>query len=63
MPVMDGYELIEHLIQLSPDIPIVVVTSANPYEVEHKLLALGARVFLPKPVDPTELISTIRTLM
>lgn len=63
MPIMDGYELIEHLVELSLHIPIAVVASAVPNEVERRLFALGARVFLPKPVDPDDLISAIRSLM
>lgn len=42
-------------------IPCVVTSAMSASEVEHRVLALGARKFIPKPFFPAELVSEIRT--
>jgi putative two-component system response regulator len=55
MPVMDGYETLEHIKRSFDwrDIPVIVVT-AGKSEV-NRTLSLGANDFLTKPYNPEEL--------
>lgn len=59
----EGFGFIAALHNLGSDrcIPCVVTSSMAASEVEHRVLALGARKFIPKPFFPAELVSEIRT--
>ena len=66
MPEMDGYALLRHLRQLSGEqggkIPAIALT-AYAGEVDQKqALQVGFQRHLPKPIDPEELVKTIRIL-
>ncbi len=55
MPVMNGYETLEHIKSNDRlrDIPVIVLTSEK--SKVHKTLAMGADDFMSKPYDPEEL--------
>jgi CheY-like chemotaxis protein len=63
MPQMDGYELLEHVRQLSPeeggDAPVIALTGRSDAEERRKALEAGFALFLTKPVDPEELVHEI----
>ncbi len=65
MPGMDGFEVASKLRanKQTKDIPIVMVTALG--EVRHRVKALesGADDFLTKPVDKTELLTRVKTLV
>lgn len=65
MPVMDGFELLQHLrknIQLS-QIP-VIVSSASVFEIDqYKSINAGANAFLPKPVQVEMLLDLLKTYL
>ena len=65
MPGMDGFEVASKLRanERTKDIPIVMVTALG--EVKHRVKALesGADDFLTKPVDKTELLTRVKTLV
>ncbi|MFC2041100.1 PleD family two-component system response regulator [Chloroflexota bacterium] len=65
MPKMDGFEVASKLRanKQTRDIPIVMVTALG--EVKHRVKALesGADDFLTKPVDETELLTRVKTLV
>ncbi|MGI0495153.1 CHASE2 domain-containing protein [Alkalinema pantanalense CENA528] len=65
MPMMDGFELIVHL-QKTPQtssIPIVV-SSASVFDTDRqRSLEVGAKTFLPKPVQMEDLLNTLKTLI
>lgn len=64
MPVLDGFSLLErmkcdpHLAQ----VPVVVI-SAGGADARARALELGADVYLQKPVQFADVISTVRTLL
>ncbi|GAX37799.1 integral membrane sensor hybrid histidine kinase [Nodularia sp. NIES-3585] len=61
MPVMDGYEMVKNLRQLSlfKNIPIFV-SSASVFESDkHQSLEIGANEFLPKPVQVDTLLQAL----
>jgi CheY-like chemotaxis protein len=65
MPGEDGYSLISKLRQTengNGHIPAVALTSYVRIEERTRALAAGFNMFVPKPVQPNELISAIATL-
>ena len=66
MPYMDGFEIIErlkHLIPAGSYVPVLVLTADITAETKQKALALGAKDFLTKPFDPTEVLLRIKNLL
>ncbi len=65
MPPPDGFAVME---QLEPWIegrwfPILVLTADVTPELKHRALASGARDFLTKPLDHTEVLLRVRNLL
>jgi signal transduction histidine kinase len=66
MPYLDGFEVMQHLAPHMPDdgfVPIVVLTADVTVAAKQRALAGGARDFLTKPFDQTELLLRIRNLL
>jgi len=42
------------------DMPVIVISVADPEKYQARCLAAGARAFLHKPLDPRELLDTVR---
>ena len=59
MPEMNGLEFIRHLRELSPEIPVILLTGATPPEVVAGLRAANV-LCLRKPVGLVELAAAIR---
>lgn len=59
MPGTDGLELLEHLHQVRPDIPIVVMTAHTDLDSALSAYSGGAFEYLPKPFDLDETLLTI----
>ncbi|HXG67443.1 MAG TPA: PAS domain S-box protein [Blastocatellia bacterium] len=66
MPEEDGYALIRKVRSLDPqeggDVPAVALTAHVRIEDRARALSAGYEMFVPKPVDVTELLSAIATL-
>jgi CheY-like chemotaxis protein len=66
MPDEDGYMLIERIRKLPPEeggrIPAVALTALERPSEQIKALASGFAMYLPKPVEPEELIMVIVNL-
>lgn len=60
MPVMDGFQLLLHMINEFPDIPIIVMTAFCTPEIERRVKDLDAFDLLEKPIDLQVLASKIR---
>ena len=66
MPDVDGFELMERLsdrIAAAGYLPILVITGNSAPEVRQRALAHGARDFVAKPFDFTEVLLRIRNLL
>ena len=66
MPRMDGYELMKALEDVIPSnsyVPIVIITADSSIEARQRALSLGAKDFLIKPLDPTEMVLRIANLL
>jgi len=63
MPVEDGYSLINRVRALSPDrggnIPAVALTAYARVDDSFRAIHSGFQIHIPKPVEPSELISAI----
>ncbi|MDP3909727.1 MAG: response regulator [Gemmatimonadales bacterium] len=65
MPMMDGLKLVA-LIRGNPrmkELPIVIVTTEGADEDRKRGLALGANAYIPKPIQPSELLKTVTSLL
>jgi CheY-like chemotaxis protein len=65
MPGLDGFELLAEMSR-SPTlaaIPVIVASTKADQETRRRVLALGARIFLAKPVDPVALVGAARLLL
>jgi CheY-like chemotaxis protein len=66
MPGEDGYSLIRRIRALSPQqgglIPAIALTACVVAEERLRSLTSGFQVYLPKPLDPGELVATVANL-
>ncbi len=62
MPVMNGFELIQHLKdELKSDVPVIVLSSLfSNTEVAERILQLGASQYLNKTDSPLGIIGALR---
>jgi len=64
MPVMDGFTLVERM-KANADLlqtPILVISAGGP-DARARAIELGVDVYLQKPVQFTDVLSTVRTLL
>ena len=65
MPEMDGYELLENVRGVEPELgllPVIAFTAAARNEDRARTARAGFQAHLAKPVDPNELVTTISKL-
>ncbi len=65
MPMMDGLKLISLIRQSArtKTLPIIIVTTEGAEEDRKRGLALGADAYIPKPIQPSELLNTVASLL
>jgi len=63
MPVMDGVKATERVMEASPGIRILMLSTYDEDDRVKQALALGAAGYLLKDISPLELIASIRALM
>ena len=65
MPIMDGYTLIQKVREMEQytDIPIVIVTTEKEASDKEKGFAVGADIYLVKPVQKEELQEKLQMLL
>ena len=61
LPVMNGYQVLEHLKadESLSQVPVIIATSLDEADGKAKCLALGAEDYLTKPLNPVVLRSRI----
>jgi CheY-like chemotaxis protein len=62
MPGMDGLQLLRHMKEQRPDMPVMMVTAYGDDERRRRASDLGATEFLTKPVDFDTLKAQLRQL-
>lgn len=60
MPVMDGFQLLAHLMSENLNFPIIVMTAFGTPEIENRLKEFEAFGYLEKPIDFQKLADKIR---
>jgi len=63
MPKMDGIEVLDKIMQLSSDIPVVMISGHGNIETAVEAVKKGAFDFIAKPLDLNRLLVTIRNAM
>ena len=66
MPEQDGYGFIEKLRELPPEkggsIPAIALTAYSGADEKTRVLSSGFQIYLPKPVDSSELFDALKSL-
>jgi DNA-binding NtrC family response regulator len=60
MPGRDGLELLREALRVDPSLPVIVLTAHGTITSAIECMKAGAFHYLQKPVDPDELVLTIR---
>jgi putative two-component system response regulator len=65
MPVVNGLEILEQVRahEKFKHLPVVILTASTDSPTKLKALNLGATDFLPKPIDPHELLPRVRNVL
>jgi two-component system, NarL family, response regulator DegU len=63
MPVMDGAETCEHIIQRYPDVKIIVLTMHDSEKFILHMMEMGVHAFLLKNTEPEELEEAIHAVI
>lgn len=60
MPHVSGYELLEHVSEFYPDIPVIILTALHDVELAVNSMKLGAFEYLLKPIQESALVGSIK---
>lgn len=63
MPQMDGLECIQKIVEIDPNVRILVVSALSDKATGIEALSLGASGFLTKPFSEEELVEALDELM
>lgn len=65
MPVIDGFEIMERLKEIEKEsyLPVLVLTAQADLETRLRALRMGARDYVNKPFDISEICSRIRNIL
>jgi len=63
MPGMDGIEVLGNLVQINPDIPVVMISGHGNIDTAVESIKKGAYDYIEKPLDLNRLLITIRNAM
>ena len=63
MPDGSGEDLYIDLMSIRPDVKVIVISGFSAKEAVDKMLAYGAKAFLPKPFSIEELDSKIQEVL
>jgi DNA-binding NtrC family response regulator len=60
MPEMDGLEVLEKIMQMNPDVPMIMISGHGNIDTAVEAIKKGAFDFIEKPLDLNRLLVTIR---
>ena len=63
MPRMNGIEALDHIAQLYPKTEVIMLTGFADFSMAIDCLKKGAKDYLVKPIEPTELITRLKSLL
>jgi two-component system, NtrC family, nitrogen regulation response regulator NtrX len=63
MPEMDGMEVLDNMMQIAPDIPVIMISGHGNIDTAVEAIKKGAYDFIEKPLDLNRLLVTIRNAL
>ena len=60
MPYVDGIEVLEHMMSVNAEVPVIMISGHGDINTAVDCLKKGAFDYLPKPPDLNRLLSTVR---
>ncbi|MBB5022056.1 response regulator [Desulfurispira natronophila] len=63
MPNMDGFEMIEKVRAINPDVPVIITTALNEEKHLARMQELGIDKYIIKPIDVRELLKTMQHIL
>ncbi len=63
MPEMDGLEVLQHIRNRDPEIPVIMITAFATVEMSIQALRRGAYDMLTKPFEPDELLFRVKNAL
>jgi two-component system nitrogen regulation response regulator NtrX len=63
MPRMDGIEVLEKILQMKPDIPVIMISGHGNIDNAVEAIKKGAFDFISKPLDLNRLLVTLRNAL
>ncbi len=60
MPEMDGWECLYHLLEIDPEVVVLVASGCDDADKPQSALESGARAYLEKPFALTDLLKQVR---
>lgn len=63
MPEMDGIECVKRLVELNPDVLILVISALSDRATTLEAMSNGAKGYIRKPFDDDDLSSQLRKLL
>ena len=60
---MNGIELIEKIVEIRSDIPVILTTGYDEHTLKRDAAKLGVRAIVKKPVFFSELIGVINSIL
>lgn len=63
MPGTDGVAMLQRVMEIDPDLPVILVTGHGDVDLAVSCIKDGAYDFLEKPCEPARLVATVRRAM
>ncbi len=63
MPYMTGTQLSQKILEVNPNIPIILCTGHSELTNREKSLAMGIKEYVEKPLDIDRLLRTVREVV
>ncbi|MBZ9728829.1 sigma-54 dependent transcriptional regulator [Salegentibacter sp. JZCK2] len=63
MPKMDGVEVLEAIMKIKPEIPVVMISGHGDLETAVNTMKMGAFDYIAKPPDLNRLLNTVRNAL
>ena len=63
MPGVDGLETLRQIKQLSPQLPVIMVTAASDLDFSNEAINAGAAKYIMKPFEVSEILKTAKEMI
>ena len=63
MPEMDGIKVLEKILEMRPDIPVIMISGHGTVETAVEAIKIGAFDFIEKPLDLNRILVTIKNAL